>query len=330
MNEQAQIRQQDFEFLSFDCADFDQFRQNVSGFDTDPVQLSSGALDLSFAEVAARGAHYGLLRLKPKIADRAAISPRGLTLYLPLAPQSLCGFELGPGTLMLMRPGREYRSVLCENYSSLEVSLSEERAIALGLENHLEIPRHGPEDDMVSLGAATLHGFQTIALDLFPALKAERSNIGRETLAQILADRFDQLLTRRLGSHQGRPNTPPNRAARYDLAAAALREIDRSKPIAGLTSASLSKILGVSTRAVEKAFHSVLGISPGRYLLARRLEHARRELLHPNGRPMNVGRAALEAGFGHLGRFSAHYQRHFGELPSDSLRSARERLTYFA
>ncbi len=58
---------------------------------------------------------------------------------------------------------------------------------------------------------------------------------------------------------------------------------------------------------------------PARYLLARRLNQVRRDLQASPS--LNITDAALLRGFGHLGRFSQHYYRLFGELPSQTRRS---------
>lgn len=40
-----------------------------------------------------------------------------------------------------------------------------------------------------------------------------------------------------------------------------------------------------------------------------------------------VTSAATECGFFHLGHFSMSYRRHFGELPSETLRRSRDRAS---
>lgn len=50
-----------------------------------------------------------------------------------------------------------------------------------------------------------------------------------------------------------------------------------------------------------------------------RLDAVRERLRSRPGVPrIPVTQAALEAGFGHLGRFSASYRERFGELPSET------------
>lgn len=77
-----------------------------------------------------------------------------------------------------------------------------------------------------------------------------------------------------------------------------------------------------SERALEYAFSDVIGVSPYNYLMALRLNRARAELLNTPLRAQ-IKSTALAWGFTHLGRFSEHYKRLFGELPSETIRSER-------
>jgi AraC family ethanolamine operon transcriptional activator len=83
--------------------------------------------------------------------------------------------------------------------------------------------------------------------------------------------------------------------------------------------ADLCSKTGATERTLERAFQTVVGITPQTYLKAIRLKRARAQLERsPRGRT-TVTSAALREGFFHLGRFSAEYRRFFGELPSDTL-----------
>lgn len=81
---------------------------------------------------------------------------------------------------------------------------------------------------------------------------------------------------------------------------------------------------GVGARTLYNAFMSVLGVSPNKYLLLRRLWMARQALLRSSDQEL-VKSIALDYGFWHLGRFALAYQSRFGELPSSTLARRRSR-----
>jgi AraC-like DNA-binding protein len=87
---------------------------------------------------------------------------------------------------------------------------------------------------------------------------------------------------------------------------------------------SLVEQVGVRKTALYDAFRRQRGYTPHQFLRRVRLQRTRRELLRALP-ATSVTKVALDAGFVHLGRFSAQYAAEFGELPSETLRKARRR-----
>ena len=84
----------------------------------------------------------------------------------------------------------------------------------------------------------------------------------------------------------------------------------------------LCAVAGVGERALQKGFECRRGMSPMRYVMERRLAHARRKLELAR-EPENVTHIALRLGFGHAGRFAVLYRQTYGESPSQTLRRSR-------
>ena len=78
--------------------------------------------------------------------------------------------------------------------------------------------------------------------------------------------------------------------------------------------------MGVSPRVLEYVFKEELGMTPKRYLELLRLSAFRRELSRSRFGNKAISEIAEHYGIRHLGRFSAAYQRQFGELPSETLK----------
>jgi AraC family ethanolamine operon transcriptional activator len=77
----------------------------------------------------------------------------------------------------------------------------------------------------------------------------------------------------------------------------------------------------VCPRTLGYSFASVLGVSPNRYLLATRLNRARRDLA-TEGSHASIQSIAARWGFWHMGRFAQYYRQAFGERPSETCRLA--------
>lgn len=111
-------------------------------------------------------------------------------------------------------------------------------------------------------------------------------------------------------------DTPRKKIADVALAMA-MR--DTSQP---LNIAAICNQLGVSRRHLQNCFQASFGLSATQLLRRIRLNHVRQELRRHTleNRPVSIGDVAARWGFWHWSRFAAEYKRHFGELPSATLR----------
>jgi AraC-like DNA-binding protein len=89
-----------------------------------------------------------------------------------------------------------------------------------------------------------------------------------------------------------------------------------------ITVADLTRVTGVSGRALYEGFRRFKGTTPKSCLRAIRMQAVRKELLEGT-QCDDVTRLAARWGFTHLGRFASNYHRIFGEKPSQTLRRRR-------
>lgn len=83
------------------------------------------------------------------------------------------------------------------------------------------------------------------------------------------------------------------------------------------------KAVGASRRKLNYCFQEVLGTNPVNYLRAVRLNRVRRDLKLGHDQIRSIYDVAATHGFWHFSQFSLDYKRHFGELPSATLRRGR-------
>jgi len=85
----------------------------------------------------------------------------------------------------------------------------------------------------------------------------------------------------------------------------------------------LARTCGVSPRAVQRYFFTHGLVSFSRYVKQLRLGRAHGLLCEPKASTTVLG-VALYCGFQNASHFSRDYRKEFGELPSDTLRNARQ------
>jgi AraC-like DNA-binding protein len=86
-----------------------------------------------------------------------------------------------------------------------------------------------------------------------------------------------------------------------------------------ITLGRLCEVAGVGGRCLQQTFLTRRGSTPIQYVINRRLEAARTQLLGAVG-AVEVTSVAMACGFTHMGRFSTMYRQRFGESPSTTLR----------
>jgi AraC family ethanolamine operon transcriptional activator len=86
----------------------------------------------------------------------------------------------------------------------------------------------------------------------------------------------------------------------------------------GISIVALCGAIGVSRRALESVFRSVVGTGPGNYVRALQLNQVRRDLSSSSCAGLSIGCIAARRGIWHWSRFSREYRLMFGELPSQT------------
>ena len=111
-----------------------------------------------------------------------------------------------------------------------------------------------------------------------------------------------------------------SKAEQYRPIVERFEEVARANVETLAHAADLCRIVGVSRRTLARAFRSIHGTTPVRYLHTLRLTEARRALSSSSAGTTTVTEVATRFGFRELGRFAVEYREQFGESPSDTLR----------
>jgi AraC-like DNA-binding protein len=136
----------------------------------------------------------------------------------------------------------------------------------------------------------------------------------------------EQLLVLRIGEVLANA-AQPERRLRVERGSSALRRaLDYVKEHAdgSLDLAAMSRYAGVSLRSLQLMFRRDLDSTITEHIQRERLSRAR-ERLEGAGPEHSVSEIARGCGFNHLGEFARLYARTFHELPSETLRRARQR-----
>ena len=139
----------------------------------------------------------------------------------------------------------------------------------------------------------------------------ERPEVAR-ALEQELLHATISCLSSRADDNRKRNHTRAAIVVRFEEAIS--ERIDRKLRIPELCAE-----IGVPERTLRMCCAEILGVSPSRYLLLRRLNKARSALRHADASKATVAEVARNHRFLEFGRFAVTYRTIFGELPSATL-----------
>jgi AraC-like DNA-binding protein len=137
--------------------------------------------------------------------------------------------------------------------------------------------------------------------------------VARALEQELLQALISCLTVEEAGSHSKRNRHHAEIMVRFENALASYREPHLNLP-------AICSVIDVPERTLRMCSAELLGLSPARYHLLRRLNRARFELLYADPETASVTQIAHNHQFVELGRFAVAYRTVFGEMPSFTLR----------
>lgn len=301
--------------------DVDELAEVGRTWDLDFRQLSRGAFAGDVYQAGTPSFQLARTRLRGVVHQHGTTPPGLLTFAVPAVGDIDLvwrGHTIGRDSVMVHRPSSELESVSGADFDIFLVSVSMdsleqafERLGTTGSRRHvagLEITQVEP------LVLDRLRRWVNLALtSVFdePCFLDRRPIV--DQMKSAAADRLARCL--RPGLEGDRSPARIQRRRGVENAIRLARRQARS-----ITSVvQLSRLSGVSERTLRRGFHERFRTSPKAYLQAQRLIGVRRRL-RATRESISISDIANEWGFWHMGQFAADYRRHFGELPSETVR----------
>ena len=294
-----------------------EFSQQI-GWDNIGTQLTPGKNRICYNSFHLPGLMVAHYRVEQSIHNVFNL-PEGTVLFLICRiklPLIWCGRELPPTLLGIARAGLEHEVVLNPGWDCYEFMVSEDLirqtevfpADFFNKTRRLEdayLPLMEPiTDRFLQHLDGMFQPDNTIRGDRLPTVdQAQFYDFIIHGLMHVVDTGLSVL-----DSHELKTVRRPDLVSdARDLVTA---NLDRAFTVAGM-----SESLGVSERVLNYAFRDSLNISPLQYIQVQKLHAARRQLKNHG---LSVADVCDLYGFNTPSRFARHYQRLFGELPSQT------------
>ena len=300
--------------------DIDHFREQIAqlGWEAESTQISCGPNRIQFDHCAFPELLVAHHRVKQVMYDVFDVPPGHTVLAICRAklPAICCGVDLPPNLLAILRPVRTYQARLPANWETYEFTISD----ALIERTELFPPKFFAKTVRLEQALLPLVEPQTGRfLKMMDSwFQTFRNGTGVIERADSKAEVYDSILQglQRLiyaGLAAG-PGEPPRSTRRANLVKPA-RDYMIANLSSTLTADEIARSLGVSLRVLNYAFQSNVGISVYQYFLTEKLHAVRRKLKTSS---VSITEASMSYGFSNPSRFSGHYKRLFGELPTET------------
>jgi AraC family ethanolamine operon transcriptional activator len=224
-------------------------------------------------------------------------------------------------TIQIYKPSTEVAVVTNPFFEAIDVSIPEQEISALT--HHLELPQLDKiidKREMVDCDPAKMHKLRSTLRLICDALASDPGLLQRSPeLRSVIQNEIPGLLIQALMSsdRQGKQVGTATRNKAMKKAIDYFHEM----PNETTSYSQFCRESGIHERTLQRAFRDVYGVSPKAYAKAIQLNKIYKKLIKGNQQDTTISGVAGEFGFWHMGQFASDYRRHFGELPSTTLKS---------
>ena len=297
-------------------------RETIRGSDMEIVQLKPGKLQGSITHFRIGMLEISAGRFSANIRLRGSLHPERValaTLIDSAGRMTQWWQEVQIGDVGVHPAGVEFDAIHCGDaaYLVVSIALPELSSMLVG-EDHLSDPAFWNTKRLYRTDPLIANKMPEQLMRMLPNVErkfAAPSDQDVDFLGRSIIETFAVALGGALPREKGRSFYTGARlvSETEDYANAA-----SGRPVHIF---ELCSALKVSRRSLHRAFADTLGVGPVAYLRRRRLSAMRSVLKRCNPATISIGDLAFEYGFPEPGRCAAYYREHFGETPSETLRS---------
>lgn len=305
--------------LNFSFTSIDQLDEvtQALGWSTEYRQLEAGSFSSAFT-VRQVESSFLIKEQSSRLLEVVAPAPVGMYVLAMVEGGAVMvnGQIMSSDHLFVQPPDSDFRATLPAGIKVVQMGVVAEQfeTVIQDIAPQLLVPLGGVSTIATPAGLLT---------NIRQSMGAEASNASdkeafhEEVVSSILSD-----IVAVAADHSQQPLRQSLSRARAKLTFDRAREYIEAHLSEPIQIPSLCHYAGATLRSLERIFAQELSISPQRYVKARRLNAARRQLLNADDIPsLRVTEVALKHGFSHLGRFAGEYFRYFGEQPRETLQN---------
>jgi len=286
----------------------------ANGWDCHYQQIGKGPLRVEVVSRVMQDLVIGSISVSQRIWGHATSGDGmvSVSLYLNDADVAINGLRMDQDRLSIIPPNVGVDIVLGQGARPLTMFVPVDRYERYGLTiGGSEFAPATSKISVIDVGRENLDPLRRLSLGVL------REYPNKEDVP-ALEDALLKELVRLVKEHKSDVLTrdPYNRLRKHDNILRVIQYIHEHL-LEDISVETVCENCGISLSTLERRFNRFLEVTPKQYILAARLNRARRDLLDPLDFDHSIAELAMRNRLLHMGRFSENYKAQFGQLPSE-------------
>jgi len=316
-NDSLQVFKQGF-------SNFEVFASALHGYDLEFMQLDRGPFNSHMQQIQCGKVFINHFTTRRRLEVFGYPPPGVRTFGVPTEkclPFTWRNQSSDGDTIQIYKPSTELAMASSPFFEATDVSISELKLDALVQRWELpQLNRVIGKREMAVCDPAKMHELRSTLQLICDTLGKDPDLLQRSPeIRRVIQDEVPYLLVQALISSD-RQKKKLGTPARNKAMKAAV-EYFHQIPNETASFTQFCRTSGINERTLQRAFRDHYGVSPKAYAKALNLNKVYKNLLNSNPRSTTISEVAGNFGFWHMSQFASDYRRHFGELPSTTLKS---------
>ena len=310
--------------MQLEFSNFEIFSRVLNGYDLDLKQLDRGRFSATLQQVACGSICINRIASTRRLEVHGTPPPGSRTFGIPTA--NCLPFtwrnKFSPGnTIQIYKPTTELEMVTHPFFEAIDVSMPEETFNSLSHQwGYPELDKLIGTREMVVCHPDIMKHLrdtlQTICTTVNNNPESLKHDIGLQDSIKV---GVPHLLAQALITAETRI-VKTARAKRSRILKLAIDYVKKT-PNDKVSLSQFCSANDIHIRSLQRAFIDHYEMSPKSYAKAYHLNSVYKKLLQSNTQTERIADIASNHGFWHMSQFATDYRRHFGELPSETLKA---------